>query len=136
MLLKPYRVIDLTQERGNLAGQILADLGADVIQVEPPGGASGRRLAPFYQDKQDNEHSLYWWGYTRGKRSLELDLKTERRTFLELVKSADFLIESEPVGSLDAIGCGYSDLAQENSALIYVSITPFGLSGPKAHWAA
>jgi crotonobetainyl-CoA:carnitine CoA-transferase CaiB-like acyl-CoA transferase len=136
MLLKPYRVLDLTQERGNLAGQILADLGADVIQVEPPGGASGRRLAPFYQDKQDNEHSLYWWGYTRGKRSLELDLKTERRTFLELVKSADFLIESEPVGSLDAIGCGYSHLAQENSALIYVSITPFGLSGPKAHWAA
>ncbi|NKB98710.1 MAG: hypothetical protein GKR90_09500 [Pseudomonadales bacterium] len=136
MLLKPYRVLDLTQERGNLAGQILADLGADVIQVEPPGGASGRRLAPFYQNKQDNEHSLFWWGYTRGKRSLELDLDEARNTFLDLVRSADFLIESEAVGAMAAIGLGYDDLAKLNSALIYVSITPFGLTGPKAHWTA
>ena len=78
MLLKPYRVIDLTQERGMLAGQILADLGADVIQVEPPGGASGRRLGPFYQDINDGEHSLFWWGYSRGKRSIELDLDADR----------------------------------------------------------
>ena len=136
MLLEPYRVLDLTQERGNLAGQVLADLGADVIQVEPPEGASGRHHAPYYQNIQDGEHSLYWWGYSRGKRSIALDLDAERDTFIELVKRADVLIESEPVGSLNARGLGYEDLRQINPALVYVSITPFGLTGPKANWAA
>ena len=136
MLLQPYRVLDLTQERGNLAGQVLGDLGADVIQVEPIGGASGRNLAPFYQDIQDGEHSLYWWGYSRGKRSITLDLDANRDTFIELVKRADVLIESEPVGSLDRRGLGYEALSKINPALIYVSITPFGITGPKAQWAA
>ena len=136
MLLQTYRVLDLTQERGNLAGQVLGDLGADVIQVEPIGGASGRNLAPFYQDIQDGEHSLYWWGYSRGKRSITLDLDADRDTFIELVKRADVLIESEPVGSLDQCGLGYEALSKINPALIYVSITPFGITGPKAQWAA
>ena len=136
MLLKPYRVIDLTQERGMLTGQILADLGADVIQVEPPGGASGRKLAPFYQDINDGEHSLFWWGYSRGKRSVELDLDTDREALLKLIASADFFIESEAVGSLDARGLGYSALEKINPALIYVSITPYGITGPKGLWPA
>lgn len=135
-MLQPYRVLDLTQERGNLAGQILADLGADVIQVEPPGGASGRRLAPFYQNREDGEHSLFWWGYSRGKHSIVLDLKEERETFLDLVRRSDILIESEPVGTLNSLGLGYDDLKEINPALIYVSITPYGLTGPKSGWAA
>lgn len=135
-MLTPYRVLDLTQENGTLAGQVLADLGADVIQVEPLGGASGRRLAPFYQGRNDGEHSLVWWGYSRGKRSIELDLETQRDTFLELVQTADILIESEPVGRLASLGLGAEDLADLHPALIYVSITPYGITGPKADWAA
>src|SRR5688572_8144371 len=60
-LLGPYRVLDLTNERGLLCGQILGDLGADVVQVEPPGGSSARRIGPFYEDRPDPDRSLFWW---------------------------------------------------------------------------
>ncbi|MEJ2088412.1 MAG: CoA transferase, partial [Gammaproteobacteria bacterium] len=68
MLLQPYRVLDLTHTHGMLCAQILGDLGADVIQIEPPGGAPGRRMAPFRNDEPDPEASRYWWSYARGKR--------------------------------------------------------------------
>ncbi len=119
-----------------LCAQILGDLGADVIQVEPPGGAAGRRFGPFYGGREDPEHSLAWWGYARGKRSIELDIDAEREAFLELVKRTDFVIESEPVGSLDRRGIGYGQLSECNPALIHVSMTPYGDSGPKSSWAA
>ena len=61
MLLQHYRVVDLTSVRGMLCAQIFADLGADVIQVEPPGGAAGRRIGPFLNDIEDPENSLSWW---------------------------------------------------------------------------
>jgi len=62
-MLSPYRVLDLTDERGLLCGRILADLGADVLQIEPPGGSSARRVAPFYRDDPTVDHSLFWWAY-------------------------------------------------------------------------
>jgi crotonobetainyl-CoA:carnitine CoA-transferase CaiB-like acyl-CoA transferase len=74
-MLSPYRVLDLTTERGLLCGQILADLGADVIKVEPPGGASARRLGPFFGDEPHPERSLVWWAYNRNKRGITLDLE-------------------------------------------------------------
>ncbi len=64
-MLNPYRVLDLTNERGLLCGQMLADLGADVIAIEPPGGNPARRLGPFAGDEVDPERSLYWWAYAR-----------------------------------------------------------------------
>ncbi len=136
MMLAPYRVLDLTQNHGVLCAQILGDLGADVIQIEPPGGAAGRSMAPFLNGHDDAEHSLYWWGYARGKRSIELDIDADPETFLRLVEQADFLIESEPVGSLEARGFGYEALAARNPGLIQVSMTPYGSSGPKSGWAA
>ncbi|HEY5647566.1 MAG TPA: CoA transferase [Pseudomonadales bacterium] len=136
MLLKPYRVLDLTHTHGVLCAQILGDLGADVIQIEPPGGAPGRRLGPFRGGVTDPEGSLYWWGYARGKRSIELDIDAEPETFLRLVAQTDFLIDAEPVGSLAARGFDYATLAALNPGLIQVSMTPYGSSGPKAHWAA
>jgi crotonobetainyl-CoA:carnitine CoA-transferase CaiB-like acyl-CoA transferase len=136
MLLNPYRVLDLTQERGVLCAQVLGDLGADVIQIEPPGGARGRMCSPFVGAIPDPERSLFWWGYARGKRSVELDIDADRETFLRLVERADFLIESEPVGSLAARGLDYTSLAARNPALIQVSMTPYGATGPKAGWAA
>ncbi len=136
MMLSPYRVLDLTQSRGMLCAQILGDLGADVVQIEPPGGAAGRQLAPFLEGREDPEHSLFWWSYARGKRSIELDIDADPETFLRLVEHADFLIESEPAGTLEARGFSYEALASRNPGLIQVSMTPYGRTGPKAGWAA
>lgn len=137
-MLSPYRVLDLTNERGMLCGQILADLGADVLKVEPPGGSLARRVPPFFGDQPDPERSLFWWAYNRNKRSITLDLESDRgrELFHQLVSRADFLIESEDPGILARRALGYPDLSALNTGLIYVSITPFGQTGPKAHYAA
>src|SRR5689334_17184855 len=76
-MLNPYRMLDLTTERGLLCGQILGDLGADVIKVEPPGGSPARRLAPFYEGIAGPNPSIYWWAYNRNKRSITLNLETD-----------------------------------------------------------
>ena len=136
-MLSPYRVLDLTTERGLLCGQILADLGADVIKIEPPGGSSARKLGPFYQDQEDAENSLYWWAYNRNKRGVTLDItRSEGQQLLRrMAKDAKFLIESDNPGSLAHYGLSYAELAADNPGLIYVSITPFGQDGPKASYA-
>ena len=136
-MLSPYRVLDLTTERGLLCGQILGDLGADVMQVEPPGGSPARRLGPFYRDIPSPDGSLFWWSYNRNKRSITLDItRSDGQAILRrLVARAHFLIESDSPGTLAAHGLGYGDLAALNPALVYVSITPFGQDGPKAHYA-
>ena len=136
-MLSPYRVLDLTTERGLLCGQILADLGADVIKIEPPGGSSARKLGPFYQDQEDAENSLYWWAYNRNKRGVTLDItRSEGQQLLRrMAKGAKFLIESDNPGSLAHYGLSYAELAADNPGLIYVSITPFGQDGPKASYA-
>ncbi len=136
-MLNPYRVLDLTTERGLLCGQILADLGADVIKIEPPGGSSARKLGPFYQDQEDAENSLYWWAYNRNKRGVTLDItRSEGQDVLRrLAQGAKFLIESDNPGTLARYGLSYDELAADNPGLIYVSITPFGQDGPKASYA-
>ena len=136
-ILSPYRVLDLTTERGLLCGQMLGDLGADVIKVEPPGGSSARKIGPFYKDVPHPDRSLYWWAYNRNKRAITLDLERDegRDLLLRLVERADFLIESYNPGYLPQHGLGFADLAKINPALIYVSITPFGQDGPKASYA-
>src|SRR5215467_12807316 len=102
-MLSPYRALDLTTERGLLCGQILGDLGADVIKVEPPGGSTARYLAPFYQDLVDPNRSIYWWAYNRNKRSITLNLEVDesKELLYRLVAGSDFLIESDDPGSLD-----------------------------------
>ena len=136
-LLGPYRVLDLTNERGLLCGQILGDLGADVVQVEPPGGSAARRIGPFYEDQADPNRSLFWWGFNRNKRGVTLDVaRREGAAILRrLAERADILIESELPGTLAAHELGYDDLAKLNPKLVYVSISPFGQDGPKASYA-
>ncbi|MCY3570036.1 MAG: CoA transferase [Chloroflexi bacterium] len=139
-MLSDYRILDLTDDRGLIGGMILADLGADVIAIEPPGGNRARRRGPFADgsNEGDIEDSLVWQSYARGKRSLVLDLETDegRARLIDLARSADALIESADVGAMDALGLGYEALSAVNPGLIYVAITPFGSSGPKAGWAA
>jgi len=136
-MLSPYRVLDLTNERGLLCGQMLADLGADVIAIEPPGGNSARKLGPFVDGEPGPERSLYWWSYARNKRSVTLDITTVegRDELLRLAESAHFLIESERPGRMAELGLGYKELAAVNPALVYVSISAFGQTGPKAAYA-
>lgn len=136
-MLGPYRVLDLTNQRGLLCGQMLADLGADVLQIEPPGGSPARRLGPFAGDVVDPERSLYWWAYARNKRGVTLDPATPggRDLLHRLVARADFLIESERPGTLAAWGADHTALATTNPRLVTVSITAFGQNGPKAAWA-
>ncbi len=136
-MLSDYRVLDLTDERGHLAGFILGQLGAEVIAIEPPGGSSARRLGPFAGDVEDPERSLAHWAYNRGKKSvvLDLDAEADRERLRALVRGADVLIESAEPGSMQARGLGVAALAELNPALIHVSITAFGSDGPKANWA-
>ncbi|MPY96246.1 MAG: hypothetical protein GEV08_25235 [Acidimicrobiia bacterium] len=125
-MLAPYRVLDLTDERGQLAGFLLAQLGADVVLVEPPGGSPARR------------GPLWWDAYARGKRSVVLDLESEagRQGLRHLATGVDVVIESAGPGALDRLDLGPEALAEVNPELVYVSITPFGWHGPKATWAA
>ena len=133
-MLRGTRVLDFTDERGLLAGQILADLGADVLHVEPPGGSPARRRGPFAHDREDAEGSLLWWAYARNQRSLVLDLEkdADRAVLSRLLADADFLLESESPGVMEARGLGWSSLRREHPSLIYVSISPFGAAGPRA----
>ena len=137
-MLSPYRVLDLTTERGLLCGQILGDLGADVIHIEPPGGAQARRRGPFLDDRPHPDRSLFWWAQTRNQRSVTLDLDTAdgRAILRRLARGAHFLIEAEDPGVMTARGLGPDTLLDDDPALVYVSITPFGQDGPKARWAS
>tara|TARA_B100001167_G_scaffold177976_1_gene132744 strand:+ start:1593 stop:2870 length:1278 start_codon:yes stop_codon:yes gene_type:complete len=137
-LLAPYRVLDLTDERGLLAGKILADLGADVVQIEPPGGNPARNIGPFYGDDPQPEKSLFWWAYAANKRSITLDLeqKDGQALLKTMVAEADFLVESFAPGYLDTLGLGYDVLAEINPKLVMVSITPFGQDGPYSNYQA
>src|SRR5579864_255175 len=137
-LLRPYRVLDLTNELGELAGRILADLGADVIKIEPPDGDPSRWRPPFYADRADRESSLAWWASNLNKRSVVLDLEAPRdqTTFRRLVASADFILESFQPGYLDSLGLSYAALFDENPRIILTSITPFGKSGPYSRFPA
>ena len=132
-----YRVLDLTDERGLLAGRILSDLGADVVAVEPPGGSTARACGPF-QEADGEPRSLLWDAYAAGKRGVTADLDDESGQALvrRLAASADFLIESAPPGRMAQVGLDWPQLRGLNPRLIYVSITPFGRTGPKAGYAA
>ncbi len=130
--LDPYRVLDLADETGFICGKLLADLGADVIKVERPGGDASRRIGPFYHNIQDPEKSLHWFAYNANKRGITLDIETAagKNIFKDLVGKADFLLETYTPGYLDSLRLGYSTLSKLNPGLIMISITPFGQTGP------
>lgn len=136
--LAPYRILDLTDEKGILCGKLLADLGADVIQVEPPGGNPARSLGPFYHNTPHLEKSLFWLAFALNKRSITLDIKTidGKDIFAELVKKADVVVESSPPGYLNELGLGYGALSKINPRIILTSISPFGQTGPYKNFKA
>ena len=131
-LLQGVRVLDLAGPRGEMAGRVLSDMGADVIKVEPPGGVASRRLPPFSESEPGR--SLYWAAMGFGKRSVVIDLEDEEgRTDLHaLLATADVLVETGEPGEMAALGLGYDDIKARYPSLVYVSITPYGSDGP---WA-
>ena len=131
-MLSPYRVLDLTDERGHLAGYLLAALGADVIALEPPAGSAARRVGPFVADQPGPDRSLTHLAYNRGKRSVVADDDTIRASW---PGPQTFLIESGTPGEMAARGLGYEQLSLANPALVYASISALGQDGPRADWA-
>ena len=130
--LAGIRVLELADEKGQYCGKLMADLGADVIKIEPPGGQHTRSIGPFLADSPNRERSLSFWHYNTSKRgvTLNLDNPEGRRLFQDLVRTADVVLESHPPGHLPSLGLGYEDLSQLNPALIMCSLTPFGQTGP------
>jgi crotonobetainyl-CoA:carnitine CoA-transferase CaiB-like acyl-CoA transferase len=130
--LQGVRVVELASELGAFAGKLLADLGADVVLVEPPGGHATRRYAPFVDDVEDPERSLWFWHYNTSKRSVVLDLDADGATDLHrLLAGADLVLEAEPPGRLAALALDHADLAASHRGLVWVSITPFGRANPR-----
>ncbi|MFE2377473.1 CaiB/BaiF CoA transferase family protein [Streptomyces sp. NPDC059398] len=126
--LSGIRVLDLSRVlAGPFCTSLLADVGADVVKVEPPGGDDTRRLGPFAQDV-----SVYFAMLNRDKRSIALDLKDPRdlETLWSLAARADVLVENFRPGVADRLGIGADALLAHNPRLVYASISGFGQSGP------
>jgi crotonobetainyl-CoA:carnitine CoA-transferase CaiB-like acyl-CoA transferase len=132
--LTGIRVLELANERIAFAGKLLADMGADVILIEPPGGDPSRGYPPFLDDEPGADRSLYWWHYHTSKRGIVLDLTeaADRDTFKRLVATADVLLEAEPTRRLAGLDLDYEDLAGIRPELIHVAVTPFGRNDPKS----
>ena len=126
------RVLDLTGALGQMCARMLGDLGADVILVESPEGSPARTQPPFAGDIPGPDRSLPFLNANRNKRSVALDLADERdiERVRALAQHSDILIEDSMPGTLAALGLGYETLGPLAPGLVYVSITPFGQSGP------
>ena len=135
-LLNGYRVLDVTNEMGLLCGKVLGDLGADVIKIEPPGGGPARNTGPFYKDIPHPEKSLFWFYANLNKRGITLNLETPdgREILRRLAKTAHFVIESFEPGYMASLRLSYQELEKLNPRLVMTSITPFGQTGPYAHY--
>jgi formyl-CoA transferase len=131
--LEGVRVLDISQVMaGPYACMLLADLGADVIKIEPPGTGDQTRGSMGF--KMKGPDSMGFLNMNRNKRSVTLNLKTEggRKLLLKLAESADIVIENYRPGAMKRLGLGYEDLRKVNPRLVYTSISGFGQTGP---WA-
>ena len=131
--LSGTRVLDLADEKGELAGRILADFGAEVVRVEPPEGARSRSLPPMKEGR-----SLYFAYRNFNKLGLALDLESEsdRARLVDLLPRVDVLIESERPGRMASLGLGPETLCERFPHLIVLSISDFGQVGPYRDWEA
>lgn len=141
--LSGVRVVDLTQMlAGPYCTMILADLGANVIKVEPFGGDMVRELGPFAADDDQLLFGGYFQSVNRNKRSIALNLKTDegRAAFMSIADSADVLVENYRSGVMDRLGLSYEALAERNPALVYAAIRGFGDprtgKSPSVDWPA
>jgi benzylsuccinate CoA-transferase BbsE subunit len=136
--LHGIRVLDLSGPAGNYCGKLFADLGADVILVEPPGGTALRHCGPYADDRAGPETSLPFLHQNSNKRgvTLNLDRPQGQDILRRLAATADLLIETEKPGTMAARGLGQDELRRARPSLVYSSVTPFGQTGPYAQYEA
>jgi crotonobetainyl-CoA:carnitine CoA-transferase CaiB-like acyl-CoA transferase len=130
---KGLRVIEIADQPGaEYTGRLLAEMGAEVIKVEPIGGAASRQIGPFADGIDDGEHSLHFWFYNADKRSVTADLGCAegRSDFEHLIADADVLISGLQPFQLERIGLSLHQLIDRHPKLIVAAITAFGLTGP------
>ena len=130
------RILELANHKTAYCGKLFADLGADVLLIEPPGGDSMRARAPFLEGRPGPNRGL-WFLYTNtNKRGVTIDLDTSagRERFLALVATADAVVEGETPGRLEALGLGWKDLEARRPDLVLTSISGFGQTGPQRQW--
>src|SRR5580693_3088988 len=136
--LAGIRVLDLSGLAGQYCGKQFADLGADVILVEPVGGSPVRREGPFLGDRAHVEFSLQFAYFNAGKRGIALDLDRPegQQIMRQLARDADLIIESEKPGLMERRGLSFASLVASNPKLVMTSVTPFGQTGPYAAYEA
>ena len=130
--LSGRRVLELADETGVYCGKLLADMGADVLKIERPGGDATRELPPFWQDRPGPDHGLFFLYMNTSKRGLTLDLAQPegQALFRRLAATADLVLETMPPGRLDELGVGQESLRKTRPSLVVTSITGFGQNGP------
>ena len=136
--LTGIRVLDLSGLAGQYCGKQFADLGADVILVEPVEGSPVRREGPFLDDRAHAEFSLQFAYFNAGKRgaAIDLDRPEGQHIVRQLAKYADLIIESEKPGLMERRGLSFASLVASNPKLVMTSVTPFGQTGPYANYEA
>src|SRR6059036_2720985 len=134
--LAHLRVVDLTDLRAALAGRLLADLGADVVKVEPPRGDPGRLRAPFAGGIAAPDRSLAFLFRNANKRGVVLDLHADDgwHRFCELCEGADVLIENLGPEGERRHGLTPSEVQERHPRLVHVALADLGLAGPRAGW--
>jgi crotonobetainyl-CoA:carnitine CoA-transferase CaiB-like acyl-CoA transferase len=135
LLFDHLRVVELaTDPAGEMTGKVLAEMGADVVKIEPPGGSPSRAVGPFVTGRADGDHSLSYWYYNTNKRSVVVDYTAPagRDELLTVLAGADVCITTLPPPQARALRLDADVLRSVSDALVVVSVTPFGLDGP---WA-
>src|SRR5262245_61489802 len=130
------RVLELADETGVYCGKLLADMGADVLKIEPPGGDETRAFPPFLRDEPGADRGLFFLYMNTSKRGLTLDLERPegQALFRRLAATADLVVETLPPGRLDALDVGQGSLREASPRLGVTSITGFRQTGPYRHY--
>jgi crotonobetainyl-CoA:carnitine CoA-transferase CaiB-like acyl-CoA transferase len=128
------RVVELASLWGAWAGRTLADLGAEVIVVEPPGGHFTRSFGPFVDDQPHPDRSLWWWYYNASKKSVVIDLASSGGAddIRRLVGSADIVLEGERPGKLASLGLDHTDFRARRPELVWTSVTSHGRASQRS----
>lgn len=130
--LSGVRVLELDLGVAQYAGKLLADMGAEVIKIEPLEGTPARKVGPFYHGDPHKDRSLHFWHYNTSKRSITLDFSQAdgQEIFKKLAGRADIVLDGLGVGVMASYNIGYERLREEYPELVYCCVTPFGLDGP------
>ena len=130
------RVLELADHSGAYCGKLMADMGADVIKIEPPGGEPGRNIPPYLEGLKGPQRSFHFLYSNTSKRGITLDVELPegRRLLRQLALSADILLSTQAPGELARLGIDHASLAKEKPTMVVTSITGFGLTGPHAQW--